>query len=155
MRARSIFDINSSCCCHALFLVVVCMLMSSMTVGYQHAAAFRRSISRSDTSSSSCVNRVNTINKRVAVASSKQYGDSDSNGVEWGISYIGQDVCGSKYNDDPFDEQSDKPDAWTLMKARIAEIEKKVALEAANVNNNSTLTKPQVSTSAPPPPQTL
>lgn len=38
---------------------------------------------------------------------------------EWGQSFIGQDVCGSKYNDDPFTEQSEKPDSWEDMKRRI------------------------------------
>ena len=45
----------------------------------------------------------------------------------FGVSYIGQDVCGSKYNDDPFGEQKDKPDAWALMKMRIRAEEIKLA----------------------------
>jgi len=52
----------------------------------------------------------------------------------FGISYIGQDVCGSKYNDDPFSEQKNKPDAWTLMKERIRAEEARLASET-----NSTL----------------
>ena len=38
---------------------------------------------------------------------------------EWGQSFIGQDVCGSRYNDDPFTEQSVKPLSWEDMKKRI------------------------------------
>ncbi len=41
--------------------------------------------------------------------------------VEWGVSYIGGDPCGSKYNSDPFDKKpSDKPGMPEDMKARIA-----------------------------------
>lgn len=40
--------------------------------------------------------------------------------VEWGVSYIGGDPCGSKYNSDPFDKSpSDKPGMPDDMKARI------------------------------------
>ncbi len=42
---------------------------------------------------------------------------------QWGQSFIGQDVCGSKYNDDPFSEQGSKPSAWDEMKRRIDRIE--------------------------------
>mmetsp|Transcript_8735 Transcript_8735/g.14540 ORF Transcript_8735/g.14540 Transcript_8735/m.14540 type:complete len:178 (-) Transcript_8735:96-629(-) len=45
--------------------------------------------------------------------------------TEWGVSYIGQDVCGSKYNDDPFDESEDKPDAWTLFSEKVKKIAEK------------------------------
>ena len=47
----------------------------------------------------------------------------------FGVSYIGQDVCGSKYNDDPFGEAKDKPDAWSWMKARIRKEEERLANE--------------------------
>jgi hypothetical protein len=63
----------------------------------------------------------------------KNSNDDDSNnsdvkvlsgvkGVEWGVSYIGGDPCGSKYNDDPFDankSSSNKPGFPDDMKARI------------------------------------
>jgi len=39
---------------------------------------------------------------------------------EWGVSYIGGDPCGSKYNDNPFDSKVDKPGMPDDMKARIA-----------------------------------
>jgi len=41
--------------------------------------------------------------------------------VEWGVSYIGGDPCGSKYNNDPFDAASkiQKPGMPDDMKARI------------------------------------
>ena len=44
---------------------------------------------------------------------------SQENEIEWGESFIGQDVCGSKYNDDPFDGMDNKRDAWTEMKKKI------------------------------------
>lgn len=40
--------------------------------------------------------------------------------VEWGVSFIGGDPCGSKYNNDPFDKQVQKPGMPDDMKARIA-----------------------------------
>ena len=58
-------------------------------------------------------------------------GNSD---IEWGKSYIGQDVCGSKYNDDPFTEQENKPDAWEEMKKRIQAIEDRKKLEELQAN---------------------
>lgn len=52
--------------------------------------------------------------------------------AEYGVSYIGGDPCGSKYNDDPFDVQVQKPGMPDDMKARIqALVDKKVAEEAA------------------------
>lgn len=39
--------------------------------------------------------------------------------VEWGVSYIGGDPCGSIYNQDPFDEKPSKPGFPDDMKARI------------------------------------
>jgi len=39
---------------------------------------------------------------------------------EWGVSYIGGDPCGSKYNTDPHDAQVEKPGMPDDMKARIA-----------------------------------
>ena len=35
--------------------------------------------------------------------------DEDQPKAEYGVSYIGGDPCGSKYNDDPFDVQVTKP----------------------------------------------
>eukprot|EP00536_Pseudo-nitzschia_multiseries_P009886 jgi/Psemu1/288750/fgenesh1_pg.288_\ len=50
----------------------------------------------------------------------------DSSNVEWGVSYIGGDPCGSKYNSDPFDKNpSDKPGMPDDMKARIAALAQK------------------------------
>ena len=50
---------------------------------------------------------------------------------QFGVSFIGQDVCGSKYNDDPFVEIDKKPDAF-------AEFEKRLkAIEERNNNNNN------------------
>ena len=50
----------------------------------------------------------------------------------WGVSFIGQDVCGSKYNDDPFSEIDKKPDAFEIFQKRLNAIEEKR-------NNNKTL----------------
>ncbi len=66
--------------------------------------------------------------------------DADNNDIElekpyqaqYGVSYIGGDPCGSKYNDDPFDVQVTKPGMPDDMKARIqalAEKKKKEQLE--------------------------
>ena len=38
-------------------------------------------------------------------------------------------MCGSKYNDDPFDEQEGKPATWEDMKRRIEAIEAKLKKE--------------------------
>lgn len=59
---------------------------------------------------------------------------------EYGVSYIGGDPCGSKYNDDPFDAQVTKPGMPDDMKARIKALahkktvaaEKAAAVSAAN-----------------------
>lgn len=49
---------------------------------------------------------------------------------QYGVSYIGGDPCGSKYNNDPFDVQVQKPGMPDDMKARIqALVDKKVAEE--------------------------
>jgi hypothetical protein len=50
--------------------------------------------------------------------------------VEYGVSYIGGDPCGSKYNDDPFDRKMQRPGMPDDMKARIQALaDKKVAEE--------------------------
>lgn len=54
-------------------------------------------------------------NMTVDVDESKAAADD----VEWGVSYIGGDPCGSKYNDDPFDAKPSKPGFPDDMKARI------------------------------------
>ena len=59
--------------------------------------------------------------------------NSRENGKEnsmFGHSFIGQDVCGSKYNDDPFDAVADKEDAWKAMQRKIA------AIEESNIKNS-------------------
>ena len=51
--------------------------------------------------------------------------DDTVNEIKWGVSYIGGDPCGSKYNDDPFDKNpSDKPGFPDDMKARIEALAK-------------------------------
>jgi hypothetical protein len=55
---------------------------------------------------------------------SRAYSSTPDDAV-YGQSYIGgQDVCGSKCNEDPFDEKH-KPDPWLTMKSRIDAIVEK------------------------------
>ncbi len=52
----------------------------------------------------------------------KDSSEKDSNSATYGVSFIGGDPCGSKYNDDPFDatkEAAFKPGFPDDMKARI------------------------------------
>lgn len=53
--------------------------------------------------------------------------DDEESEVEWGVSYIGGDPCGSKYNTDPFHVDNDvqKPGMPDDMKARIAAMAEK------------------------------
>mmetsp|Transcript_4275 Transcript_4275/g.8179 ORF Transcript_4275/g.8179 Transcript_4275/m.8179 type:complete len:114 (-) Transcript_4275:19-360(-) len=51
--------------------------------------------------------------------SSNEVTCENKNVVEWGVSYIGGDPCGSKYNEDPFDKKPSKPGFPDDMKARI------------------------------------
>ena len=56
--------------------------------------------------------------------------------VEWGVSYIGGDPCGSKYNSDPFDKKpSDKPGMPDSMKARIEALAQKKLQEEQEKEN--------------------
>jgi len=57
--------------------------------------------------------------------------------AEYGVSYIGGDPCGSKYNDDPFDAQVTKPGMPDDMKARIKALAEKKKKE--NKENSSLL----------------
>ena len=45
--------------------------------------------------------------------------------AEFGVSYIGGDPCGSKYNSDPFDTKISKPGMPDDMKARIQALAEK------------------------------
>jgi len=55
---------------------------------------------------------------------------SNANAV-YGVSYIGGDPCGSKYNDDPFDDKASfKPGLPESMKDRIAALAAKRLEEA-------------------------
>jgi hypothetical protein len=56
--------------------------------------------------------------------------------VEWGVSYIGGDPCGSKLNSDPFDKNpSDKPGLPDDMKARIEVLAQKKLQEEREKNS--------------------
>ena len=51
--------------------------------------------------------------------------------------YFLPDVCGSKYNDDPFEEQKGKADDWDEMKKRIqALVDSNEAKEKAKAGDN-------------------
>ena len=81
------------------------------------------------------------MNRRCLYTGSPNDDDDDVQPkAEYGVSYIGGDPCGSKYNDDPFDAQIQKPGMPDDMKARIqALVDKKVAEEEkalAEANNN-------------------
>ena len=79
------------------------------------ATQIPQSLSRSFTSHSNHLYSAEPKNKI-------EDGESDerkSGDIEWGVSYIGGDPCGSKYNDDPFDNKPSKPGFPNDMKARI------------------------------------
>lgn len=60
---------------------------------------------------------------------------ADPDEVKWGVSYIGGDPCGSKYNDDPFDKNpSDKPGFPDDMKARIEALAQQKLRESKSNN---------------------
>mmetsp|Transcript_23399 Transcript_23399/g.34541 ORF Transcript_23399/g.34541 Transcript_23399/m.34541 type:complete len:114 (+) Transcript_23399:40-381(+) len=63
----------------------------------------------------------------------------DTTKAEYGVSYIGGDPCGSKYNDDPFEAQVQKPGLPDDMKARIQALadKKKAEKKAATKNESS------------------
>ncbi len=56
--------------------------------------------------------------------------DSNSN---FGVSFIDQDVCGSKYNDDPFTEIDNKKSAWEEFQDRV-----KAIVDKHNSTGNAT-----------------
>lgn len=62
------------------------------------------------------------ITRRIlSLATSQQAEDAEveNDSTEWGVSYIGGDPCGSKYNNDPFDSKPSRPGFPDDMKARI------------------------------------
>ena len=52
-----------------------------------------------------------------------------------GVSFIGQDVCGSRYNTDPFADIDKKPDAFEIFLKKLKAIEDKHNHD----NNNKTI----------------
>ncbi len=52
--------------------------------------------------------------------------------AEYGVSYIGGDPCGSKYNSDPFDTKVTKPGMPDDMKARIQALAEKKMQKATD-----------------------
>ena len=55
---------------------------------------------------------------------------------QYGVSYIGGDPCGSRYNDDPFDTKVSKPGMPDDMKARIQALAEKKMKEKAEETQN-------------------
>lgn len=53
------------------------------------------------------------------VSKEDKNGQGKESEQNWGVSYIGGDPCGSKYNDDPHDNKPSKPGFPDNMKARI------------------------------------
>ncbi len=51
---------------------------------------------------------------------------------EFGVSFIGQDVCGSRYNDDPFAEIDRKQSSWEEFQERVKAIEDKYNNKTGN-----------------------
>lgn len=88
---------------------IICLILLSLKPFFSFLAIHKCRIQRSDLIERCGVGKdTGTQNPEV------------ESGIEWGQSFIGQDVCGSKYNDDPFGEHGDKPNAWEEMKKRIA-----------------------------------
>ena len=61
----------------------------------------------------------------VRFSSEAEAGDEIKPKAEYGVSYIGGDPCGSKYNSDPFDTKVSKPGMPDDMKARIQALAEK------------------------------
>mmetsp|Transcript_32335 Transcript_32335/g.78628 ORF Transcript_32335/g.78628 Transcript_32335/m.78628 type:complete len:128 (+) Transcript_32335:49-432(+) len=82
---------------------------------------------------SSCRTRTQHLNSNRLYANGDNAAEDEAQpNAEYGVSYIGGDPCGSKYNDDPFDVQVQKPGMPDDMKARIqALVDKKVEEEKA------------------------
>jgi len=59
--------------------------------------------------------------------------------VKWGVSYIGGDPCGSKYNDDPFDKNTSdtKPGLPEDMRARIEALAQQKLRERRESNQSN------------------
>jgi hypothetical protein len=63
--------------------------------------------------------------------------EEDDESSQFGVSFIGQDVCGSKYNDDPFAEIGKKPDAFAEFQKRLKAIEEKNSTNKTITNSNA------------------
>lgn len=101
--------------------------------------------------SSYCITSVERRRKvyyDVACRSKEEDSDSTSDEIdlivepkaaEYGVSYIGGDPCGSKYNNDPFDTQVTKPGMPDDMKMRIKALaeQKKKSMRKSNAQNDS------------------
>jgi hypothetical protein len=77
--------------------------------------------------------------------SSASYDDDAQPKAEYGVSYIGGDPCGSKYNDDPFDLQGQTPGMPDDMKAGI---------QALGVDIKKVAEKEKAAETGPSPPLT-
>ena len=73
--------------------------------------------------------RVRTTSRVRPIIATASFGSSD----DFGQSFIGQDVCGSKYNDDPFNAAESKGSAWQDFQRRVMEKEAADLAAAKNV----------------------
>lgn len=73
--------------------------------------------SKTKSSQMTCLNLV--PREEVEESDTSKQEISENKTVEWGVSYIGGDPCGSIYNQDPFDNKPSKPGFPDDMKARI------------------------------------
>ena len=77
--------------------------------------------------------RVRTWTSRV------QKSPSACSSDDFGQSFIGQDVCGSKYNDDPFNAAESKGSAWQDFQRRVMEKEAAELAAAKNITQTEAL----------------
>ena len=92
----------------------------------RHRKGFIIYASTEDNGIASAINNVSTTESET---SQEETADVNKPEIEWGVSYIGGDPCGSKYNDDPFDKKPGKPGLPDDMKKRIEALAEKKRLE--------------------------
>ena len=76
--------------------------------------------------------RARTWTSRIIITTSCSSAE-DEEPSAFGQSFIGQDVCGSKYNDDPFDAAKGKGSAWQDFQRRVREKEAAELAAATNI----------------------
>lgn len=118
-----------------LFLFVICGVLLQQSLSFRSTYSIRTKAIAS--SAGSFTTKTTVFQCSSSSESSRQIiSHEPKTEQEWGQSYIGQDVCGSRLNVDPFGEQSDKPDAWEEMKRRIdAALQKREKELTTNIKN--------------------